>query len=194
MRKIILLVLSFISFIARAQDSPLLDRIAGELDRYPGRGEVWQLTRGNELPAGWILPTDDRVDGALLAKNIGAMVANAQRTVDISTLAPLPNGVFFDELTRGLATLAASGRAVTVRILAGNPNFVTPEQTHKYVESLIPTLEGSQITLFVGAMTTCNPPGCAGAVGVVSSFNHAKIVAVDGQEAIVGGHNLWSDY
>ena len=188
----VLLLLAFATANLHAQG--LLEGIANELDQYPGRGVVWEMTYKNELPPNWIIPTTDKVDGAVLARAVGQMVSRAQRTVDITVLTPMPHGVFLEELKKGLATLASSGRAVTVRILAGNPNFVTPENTRAFLAELAPTVHGSNVTIFVAGMTTCNPPACAGAVGVVSSFNHAKIVAVDGQEAIVGGHNMWSDY
>jgi len=55
----------------------------------------------------------------------------------------------------------------------------------------IQQIRGSHLRVFVGSTRSCNgDEACPGL-----SWNHAKIVAVDGQRAIVGGHNLWSaDY
>lgn len=101
----------------------------------PGlEGTVWERTEGNALtsatddPAGWLLQTpgcwgdsgcaDRRGTRALLAR-MRADVAAATRTVDVSTLAPFPNGGFQDALVEGLKASAAAGHHLQVRILVG---------------------------------------------------------------------------
>jgi len=52
-------------------------------------------------------------------------------------------------------------------------------------------MRGSHLRLYVGTTRSCNnDETCQGL-----SWNHAKIIAIDGQHAIVGGHNMWTgDY
>ncbi|MFI9363072.1 hypothetical protein ACIG5E_18755 [Kitasatospora sp. NPDC053057] len=46
-------------------------------------------------------------------------ISRATRTVDISTLAPFPDGAFQDAIVDGLKASVAAGNAPHVRILAG---------------------------------------------------------------------------
>ena len=200
MRKITLFIISLLTLTLslQAAESPLLNTIARELDQVGGqRGFVWDLTNGNELPPGWIIPTTDRIPGSLLADSIRNLIAGAQQTVDITTMAPTPDGAFNKAIVDGVKAVAAAKRQVTVRLLIGNTNPLGPVKTHDVAKELLEVVKGTPVTVFVGAVTSCLPPAkCAGANGlIVASTNHSKIVAVDGKEAIVGGHNLWAtDY
>jgi len=201
MRKILVILVLAAASVQRAAatESELLNRIARELAEAGGRGTAWELTSGNELPPGWLLPTTDRIPGELLAQSIREMISRAQKTVDMTLMAPAPapnnTDAFSVAIRSALADVAKSGHAVAVRILIGNPNFAAPEDVDALLKFLEPAIRGSSVSVMIAAMTTCMPPVCGTEAGVVASFNHAKIVAVDGKEAIVGGHNLWSgDY
>jgi phosphatidylserine/phosphatidylglycerophosphate/cardiolipin synthase-like enzyme len=200
MRKITLFIISLLiaTTSLQAAESTLLNQIAQELNQVGGqRGFVWDLTNGNELPPGWIIPTTDRIPGKLLAESIRDLIGGAQQTVDITAMAPTPDGAFYQAIVDGVKTLAAARRQVTVRMLIGNANPISPVKTHDVAKELLAIVKGTPVTVFIGAVSSCVPPAkCTGANGlIVASTNHSKIVAVDGKEAIVGGHNLWStDY
>ena len=92
-----------------------------------------------------------------------------------------------------LATLAGRGRPVTVRILIGH--YPTEQaDSAAFLKTLTAGLEGipkARLTVSVAAMWSCVVfEDCDS-----YSWNHAKIVSVDGVDALVGGHNMWSaDY
>ena len=119
------------------------------------------------------------------------LVASAKRMVDITALQPPPDYRFLAALRNGVTKLARSGRAVTVRILIGQ---YPPEDTD--AQALLAQLvrdaqavRNSRITVYSAAMRSCaGAPSCG-----AFSWNHAKIVAIDGKAALVGGHNMWSE-
>ena len=188
------LVAASISHATAAGDRDLLKRIAAELRKQPGEHTAWELTEGNSLPADgfWLSPTDDRTQGDRLAHDIEYLIRRAQHTVDIATMASIPDGLFASEIRRGLEALAKSGRPVTVRILIGNNSPTKMPDTRAFLRYLAPAVKGSPIKVLAGAVMTCGS-ACKG--GLAISLNHAKIVSIDGNEAIVGGHNLWNaDY
>ncbi|MYT20865.1 phospholipase, partial [Streptomyces sp. SID7760] len=115
-----------------AAPAPHLDAVEQTLRQVsPGlEGQVWERTGGNVLDAStpgggdWLLQTpgcwgDDTCAARpgterLLAK-MTENVSRATRTVDISTLAPFPNGAFQDAIVAGLKSSAARGNKLTVR-------------------------------------------------------------------------------
>ena len=121
------------------------------------------------------------------------LIVSAERAVDIALLQPPPDTRFLATLRNAVTRLANEGRAVTIRVLVGDH---PPEGTDAaaFMRDLLrdAAVPSSRLNLYVGAMRSCSgEAGCGGAL----SWNHAKIVAVDGRRAIVGGHNLWSpDY
>lgn len=122
---------------------------------------------------------------------IEGTVAAAESLVDIASLEPVPSGAFTTAIARGLARAAERGAAPRVRLLFGRHRF-TPSTAADFetflgeVAARLPP--GCPIVLDACRMETSNHP-------TAPSWNHAKIVAVDGRVAIVGGHNLWhADY
>ncbi|MDH6133376.1 phosphatidylserine/phosphatidylglycerophosphate/cardiolipin synthase-like enzyme [Kitasatospora sp. MAA4] len=189
---------------APASATPHLDAVEQTLRQVsPGlEGSVWQRTSGNSLdapaddPAGWLLqtpgcwgdpscaqrPGTDR----LLAKMTGN-IAQATRTVDISSLAPFPNGEFEDAIVAGLKASTAAGHHLTVRILVGaaplyNISALPSSYRDELVKKLGPAADG--VTLNVASMTTAKTS---------FSWNHSKLLVVDGQSVITGGINNWKD-
>ena len=126
-----------------------------------------------------------------LLEAIEGSIASARILVDVASLEPLPSGAFTEAIARGLGRAAAAGAAPRVRLLFGRQRFApsTPADFDAFLGRLAAALPaGSPIRIDACRMETSNDPR-------TPTWNHAKIVAVDGREAIVGGHNLWhADY
>lgn len=184
--------------------APHLDAVERTLRQVsPGlEGDVWERTSGNKLdassadPADWLLQTpgcwgDDKCAGRpgtkrLLAK-MTENISKAKRTVDISTLAPFPNGAFQDAIVAGLKASVESGNKPKVRILVGAaPVYHLNVVPSKYRDELNSKLgkAAGDVTLNVASMTTSK---------TAFSWNHSKLLVVDGESAITGGINGWKD-
>lgn len=160
-------------------------------------GVGYAFTRDNQLPDNWLLQTPnvwgmpaDKVPigaGKFVADELLQLITSAQQFIDITTLHPYPDGEFEKVIRQGLKTLAHAKRHVIVRILGGWSPIDFGENQRKYLERLITDLkpiEGAHLQIYVGAQRTTE-----------WSWNHAKMVAVDGRAAMVGGENLWAgDY
>ncbi|MCX4744141.1 phospholipase D-like domain-containing protein [Kitasatospora sp. NBC_01287] len=189
-----------------ASATPHLDAVEQTLRQVsPGlEGTVWQRTDGNALdapagdPGGWLLQTPgcwgdpscaDRPGSQALLAKMTANIAAATRTVDISSLAPLPNGAFEDAIVAGLKSAVASGHQLRVRILVGaaplyNINVLPSSYRDELVAKLGPA--AGSVTLDVASMTTAR---------TAFSWNHSKLLVVDGRSVIAGGINDWkADY
>lgn len=124
-----------------------------------------------------------------LLEVIEQVIGSAERLIDIASLEPFASGEFAEAMRRGLARAARRGHPLTVRILYGRHRFVKQtdadfESTIHHLAADLPTDGG--VRLHACRMETSNHQQSP-------SWNHAKIVAVDGREAIVGGHNFWHD-
>ncbi|MBB4893408.1 phosphatidylserine/phosphatidylglycerophosphate/cardiolipin synthase-like enzyme [Streptomyces olivoverticillatus] len=193
---------------AFADDSatPHLDAVERTLRQVsPGlEGDVWERTSGNRLdasaadPADWLLQTpgcwgDDKCTERTGTKRLLAKmtenISKATRTVDISTLAPFPDGAFQDAIVAGLKASTAAGNKLKVRILVGAaPVYHLNVVPSKYRDELQGKLgkAADDITLNVASMTTSK---------TAFSWNHSKLLVVDGQSAVTGGINNWKgDY
>ena len=121
------------------------------------------------------------------------LIAGAHEGVDITTLQPLPDYRFLAALRNAITALTRSGQTVTVRFLIGqypSGGF----NIEKFLEELVrdaKAIPGGRLTVYAAMMQSCaGEPSCGS-----FSWNHAKIVTVDGRAALVGGHNMWSpDY
>ncbi|WP_157535777.1 phospholipase D-like domain-containing protein [Kitasatospora mediocidica] len=191
--------------VAATSAAPHLDAVEQTLRQVsPGlEGSVWQRTGGNSLdtpagdPAGWLLQTPgcwgdpscaQRPGTDRLLAKMTANISAATRTVDISSLAPFPNGEFEDAIVAGLKASTAAGHRLTVRILVGaaplyNISALPSSYRDDLVGKLGPAAAGS-ITLNVASMTTAKTS---------FSWNHSKLLVVDGQSVITGGINNWKD-
>ncbi|MGF1430586.1 phospholipase D-like domain-containing protein [Kitasatospora sp. LaBMicrA B282] len=186
--------------------TPHLDAVQQVLRQVsPGlEGTVWQRTDGNALdapagdPGGWLLQTPgcwgdpsctDRPGSQALLAKMTTNIAGATRTVDISSLAPLPNGAFEDAIVAGLKQSVANGHRLQVRILVGAaPLYNINVLPTSYRDELVAKLgdAAGSITLNVASMTTAKTS---------FSWNHAKLLVVDGQSVLTGGINDWkADY
>ncbi|KJS53962.1 phospholipase [Streptomyces rubellomurinus subsp. indigoferus] len=188
----------------QSSPTPHLDAVEQALREVsPGlEGTVWQRTAGNALdapaddPAGWLLQTPacwgdpkctDRPGTRQLLARMTDTIGSATRTVDISTLAPFPNGAFEDAIVAGLKSAAAKGNHLQVRILVGAaPLLNVTALPTRYRDELVGRLgdAADRITLTVASMTTAK---------TAFSWNHSKLLVVDGQRVITGGINNWKD-
>ncbi|MFD9129370.1 phospholipase [Kitasatospora sp. NPDC059571] len=176
--------------------TPHLDAVEAALRTVsPGlEGQVWQRSEGNrfdgvlQTPGCW---GDDacreRPGSADLLARTTAAVAGATRSVDISSLAPFPNGGFEDALVAGLRAATADGRHLTLRILVGAaPLYHLNVRPAAYRDELLARLgpAAGQVALTVASATTSR-------TGL--SWNHSKLLVVDGRTVIAGGINGWKD-
>jgi phosphatidylserine/phosphatidylglycerophosphate/cardiolipin synthase-like enzyme len=121
------------------------------------------------------------------------LVAGARRSVDITLLQPAPDTRFLAALRAGIADLARSGRPIAIRVLIGQfpPDNVDAAAFLADLTTDARNVPNGRIKLSVAAMRSCETRGKCDTF----SWNHSKIVAIDGQDALVGGHNMWSpDY
>jgi phosphatidylserine/phosphatidylglycerophosphate/cardiolipin synthase-like enzyme len=128
-----------------------------------------------------------------LVNRIYDLIAGAKSTVDITLLQPPPDTRLLGTLRAAFGALARSGRQVSIRILIGQypPDTVDTKDFLDKVSADMKDVAGAHVRLIVAAMRSCTSFDDCDSY----SWNHAKIIAVDGREALVGGHNLYSrDY
>lgn len=129
-----------------------------------------------------------------LLQAIEDVVAHAETLLDIASLEPFASGEFLAAIRRGLGTAARQGRRPTVRVLFGHhghPRVGYPLQTDADFAAFLADL-ASGIPIDAGLEVHACRMKTSSTIPTVS-WNHAKIVAADGERAIVGGHNLWHD-
>jgi hypothetical protein len=155
-----------------------------------GDGKFYALTRQNRIEVQLDTPRLWGRNPAIMdyipaAKNltdaIELLISTAQKTVDISVLFPFPTGRFFTAIRNGIM---ATQKPLQVRITAG---FYYPIQPPL---DPVPLIDG-----FIESLGL--PPNVsihvAGMQTWATSWNHSKLIIVDGLRAISGGHNMWSD-
>ena len=174
-----------------------LDGLDNYLKRlYPAMEDSgFKLTNDNTYNQRFLLQTPDAWGkdssevpvnaGISIAQRVQSLIASAQEFIDITTLAPFPDGAFFHAIQDGLISLANNGKNITVRMLAGWPPSSFGDATQKqYLEQLVkPLASAKNLSIYVAAQ--CDPY-------IDLTWNHAKIVAIDGKQAMVGGENLWA--
>ncbi len=181
--------------------TPHLDRVETELRTLaPGlEGTVWGRSEGNHVAAGrsdgnWILQTPDCWGQPACENPLGFTrwldalrndLSTARRIVDVTTLDPFPDGQFRQALVDGLKATYAAGRNPLVRINAGSAPFydLLNHNAWKWRDALAHDLGpyAARARIVVARSRTW----------FFGSFNHAKIIAVDGRSLVTGGHNMW---
>eukprot|EP00928_Gymnodinium_smaydae_P020362 TRINITY_DN17870_c0_g1_i1.p1 TRINITY_DN17870_c0_g1~~TRINITY_DN17870_c0_g1_i1.p1 ORF type:complete len:645 (-),score=53.57 TRINITY_DN17870_c0_g1_i1:132-2066(-) len=123
-----------------------------------------------------------------LPLTMSKIVASANRWVDITSLSP-PDGDFQKHLRDALTELAHKSarnkHKVIVRIMFGNIVGMAVN-TDAVLESLVMdarNVHGSRLKVWVGSYRKS-----------MVSWNHSKIIAVDGIRLFQGGHNLWDGH
>lgn len=120
-------------------------------------------------------------------KAITSHVAAATCLVDILTM-ERPTGLFFRALTDAFVRIADAGlpHVVTVRLLMGKTAHPGVIKIEEMLDDLVKAMGSrkGRIDFYLGQIRWQS-----------ASWNHAKVIAVDGKAMIVGGHNLWApDY
>jgi hypothetical protein len=159
--------------------------------------ELWNVTKGKVIGELQFTPKDaftreDTVDPPVdhddwFPEKIGEIISRTEQWCDIMTLAP-PDGRFMEEFKKALATIVrnregALGR-VTIRMMFGNIVGM-PINCTKLIKELtkdLPMEAPARIKLWVGSWRKD------------VSWNHAKIIAVDGKYLWTGGHNFWDKH
>jgi len=119
------------------------------------------------------------------------MIGRTTSWCDVMSLAP-PDGRFMVAFKEALAMICEQwgeedvslDRRVTIRMMFGNIVGM-PVNCTKLIKKLtkdLPEGTGSKIQLWVGSWRKD------------VSWNHAKIIAVDGKHLWTGGHNFWDDH
>lgn len=107
-------------------------------------------------------------------------VTGARDYVDIATLTA-PDGRFLAALRNAMTYLENTGRRIKVRVIYG---AIPGMGTQELVNQLSRDLRGDGgLSIHAGTYN----------MGL-DSWNHAKIIAVDGKTLITGGHNMWTDH
>jgi phosphatidylserine/phosphatidylglycerophosphate/cardiolipin synthase-like enzyme len=144
--------------------------VVGELQYTPK--ECWQAIQ--DLPEGH----DD-----WFPEKLAEIIQRTEHWCDVMSLGP-PDGLFMERFQEALAHLAAKSmekdQPIHVRMMFGNIVGM-PVNCTVVIRSLTKHLpKEHKLKLWVGAWRKG------------ASWNHAKIIAVDGKYLHTGGHNLWT--
>lgn len=166
------------------------------------RGVTYNYSGGNALERDWLIQTPNAwgkdaksvVVETDFPQRLRELIAGARVSVDITALQPAPDGAFLDAIQNGIASLARSGRPVEIRLLIGTYPLGPDIDAKGVLENLAKQARaqsGSRLSFHVAAMRSClGSDKCES-----YTWNHAKIVSIDGERILTGGHNLWAgDY
>ncbi len=169
------------------------------------------------------IPASQKMCTGIADRNLDSiynLITSAKKFVDITTLEKLPDQRFKSTFRDALTTLAKSGRPITVRILYGiyvipvKKNSAQSEKTvqqeeiqttKQWLEDVtrdVKNIPNSHLSIDLAGMRSCSgfytENECSkGAPGEYMSFswNHSKIIDVDGTSVMTGGVNMFStDY
>lgn len=128
-----------------------------------------------------------------------SVMINAKKFLDITTLTP-PTDRFLAALTNALTYISnkPEDQRPIVRILysnwaanaAGFPDLLL--NASEFLKKILQNVDSKKkLTVYAGAINAGLEKGIT---AWALSWNHSKIVAADGQTAIVGGHNMWGEH
>jgi len=156
---------------------------------------LWNVTTGrivgdlNYTPKGLFPELEDPPEGHddWFPCKMYDLIVKTEKWCDIMSLSA-PDGMFMEKFHEALKFLVEKPRdrekpeRITIRMMFGFMG--TPVNCNAIIEELTKDLpqEDSPIKLWVGAWRKN------------FSWNHAKIIAVDGQFLFTGGHNLWDPH
>ena len=152
--------------------------------------KLWNVTSGvvvgevHQTPMTQWKSTSDPPQGNdyWFPEKMSEIVSRTEVWCDVMSLAP-PDGLFLTEMKKALAAIAdralQSLKPIIIRMMFGNIVGM-PVNCRAVIKALTVDLPAdANIQLWVGAWRK----------GV--SWNHAKIIAVDGRYLHTGGHNMW---
>jgi PLD-like domain len=119
-------------------------------------------------------------DAAILDP-IYEVMTSAERAVDVTSLGP-PTGKFLATMRNALTVLDKKDKPIVARFLFGS-YFGHQPDLNALLADLTRDVHGAKLEVSVG--TYSNGP---------TTWNHSKIIAADGVEAILGGMNLWDEH
>ncbi|QUL39256.1 phospholipase D-like domain-containing protein [Erythrobacter sp. JK5] len=168
-------------------------------------GHSYHSTTGNTLPPDYLIqnkPNQSQSEfwnafSGILTQ-FAASAPAAPHFIDIAHLgldAGRANDQFEQDIADALVALAkASSAPITVRFLEGLPNDGSP-LPFDFANILLGKTSGQSglgnLTCWIGNL---NVPWADGIKKLPGSWNHSKILAVDGACGMVGGMNYWNDY
>ncbi|KAK5454973.1 hypothetical protein LTS15_005693 [Exophiala xenobiotica] len=120
-------------------------------------------------------------------EKIYKVITSAEKFVDFMTLLSMPTGEFLVAIRNAITFLSKKPQAqnITIRFLFGNssaPPSSNSNSTTEVLQALVRDVTSSNMKVYVGY-----------ANGSPFGWSHTKLVAADGNMALVGGHNCWSD-
>jgi len=157
--------------------------------------ECWNVTSGviigevHQTPLNaWGDPRDPpNQHSDWLPRKMFEIMSRTQSWCDVSSLGP-PDGTFLEHMKDAIATIndtavEKGGDPIIIRILFGNI-IGMPVDCHRVIQDLVSDIDEEEcnIKLWVGSWRR----------GV--SWNHSKIIAVDGKHLHTGGHNMWDPH
>jgi phosphatidylserine/phosphatidylglycerophosphate/cardiolipin synthase-like enzyme len=118
-------------------------------------------------------------------EKMGEIMSRTEVWCDVMSLAP-PDGLFMTQVQEALVKIAVRAaekeKPVIVRMMFGNIPAM-PVNCNKLIKEITKNLpDDANIHLWVGAWRRG------------ASWNHAKIIAVDGKYLHTGGHNMWTKH
>jgi phosphatidylserine/phosphatidylglycerophosphate/cardiolipin synthase-like enzyme len=122
------------------------------------------------------------------AEKMCELMSSTTKWCDVMSLGS-PDGLFLEQFQKALKNLAESNKAasasgadpIVIRFMFGNIIGV-PINCERVLKKLTKGLpEDANLRIWVGAWR------------YAATWNHAKLIAVDGKHLQTGGHNVWSD-
>lgn len=179
-------------------------------------GAGWLYTDGNVLKDDWIhdvpgcwgdadcgtAPGDPMPQGLEnLLDDIENDIGNAERFVDISSQIEFPTFEFRDAIVRGIKKAYDKGNEPVIRILAGawwgadlyplDSGIEGALEFHKNVMDALGPEYASRVKIVAATTMTTSVT----TMFAILSWNHGKVILVDGKTVILGGINWWGlDY
>mmetsp|Transcript_2282 Transcript_2282/g.3572 ORF Transcript_2282/g.3572 Transcript_2282/m.3572 type:complete len:564 (-) Transcript_2282:78-1769(-) len=155
---------------------------------------LWNVTNGlvvgdlHQTPKGATFSSkDDPEEGHddWFPEKMMEIMGRTEHWCDLLSLGP-PDGIFMVKMKEAIAKIATNAQGkdkpVTVRIMFGNIVGM-PVNCDKLLEEFTKDLPSdANLQMWVGAWRSG------------TSWNHAKIIAVDGTYLHTGGHNLWDPH
>ena len=193
--------------------SPLqkLEKVFKGLHSYDDNGKhegiTYKLSTENELPENWLIASHPEDDNCELLDRISNLLytkvklqPKKKHFIDIMTLKPsvrTPIDFFHEVLADSILSIAKSSEnEVIIRHLEGS-SIASNEAIDKnyFYNRLIEKHKNNggkgEIKLFSASV---NYPYFKFFIPQLSMFNHAKVLAINGESSIVGGHNYRDDH
>ncbi|HCC08358.1 MAG TPA: hypothetical protein DEP72_09410 [Clostridiales bacterium] len=119
-------------------------------------------------------------------ESIYELIISAEKFVDITTLSPF-TGYFLSAIRNAITYISnkEENKRPIIRILYSNPlPNIPPLDVKNFLTDLTRDInENSKMEIYVSILRSS-----------FTSWNHSKIIAVDGIRSIVGGHNMWGEH